>query len=55
MPWTSIAGGGWLALLDRANPISSAAINGNPMTSTGFLGNTSSFILGGLGAPLAGA
>lgn len=42
-----------LALLDRANRISDTAIIGNLMTSTGFLANTSIFILGGLVALLA--
>ncbi|MBC7432045.1 MAG: DUF599 domain-containing protein [Rubritepida sp.] len=44
----------WMvALLDRANRISDTAIIGNLMTSTGFLANTSIFILGGLVALLA--
>ena len=42
-----------LALLDRSNRISDTAIIGNLMTSTGFLANTSIFILGGLVALLA--
>jgi len=44
----------WMqALLDRSNRISDTAIIGNLMTSTGFLANTSIFILGGLVALLA--
>jgi uncharacterized membrane protein len=44
----------WMvALLDRANRIADTAIVGNLMTSTGFLANTSIFILGGLVALLA--
>lgn len=42
-----------LALLERCNRISDTAIIGNLMTSTGFLANTSIFILGGLVALLA--
>jgi uncharacterized membrane protein len=42
-----------LALLERTNRISDTAIIGNLMTSTGFLANTSIFILGGLVALLA--
>ena len=42
-----------IALLERANRISDTAIIGNLMTSTGFLANTSIFILGGLVALLA--
>jgi len=42
-----------LALLERANRVSDTAIIGNLMTSTGFLANTSIFILGGLVALLA--
>ncbi len=42
-----------LALLDRPNRISDTAIIGNLMTSTGFLANTSIFILGGLVALMA--